>query len=79
MKKDTKWLKKTLHTLSYWDLGWVLEDNKLYEDSSIIKGLEESGFVFVCEDEDGIEYIREEGGYGDHAKIIKLTYKETTS
>ena len=71
--------EKTLYTLSYWDLGWVLEDNKLYEDSSIIiKGLEDSGFVFDCEDEDGIEYIREEGGYGDHAKIFKLTYEETT-
>lgn len=71
-------MKKTLYTLSYWDLGWVLEDNKLYEDSSIIiKGLEESGFVFDHENEDGIEYIREEGGYGDHAKIIKLTYTDS--
>ena len=72
-------MKKTLYTLSYWDLGWVLEDNKLYNDSSaLIKDLEDSGFVFDYEDEDGIEYIRQEGGYGDHAKIMKLTYEEVT-
>lgn len=71
-------MKKTLYTLSYWDLGWVLEDNKLYEDSSIIiKSLEESGFVFDHENEDGIEYIREGDVYDDHAKIIKLTYADS--
>ena len=67
----------TLYTLAYWDLGWVLEDSKLYNDPSVlIKHLEESGFTFEYENEEGIEYIREEGGYGDHAKIIKLTYEE---
>lgn len=71
-------MKKTLYTLTYWDSGWVLENHELHNDSSIIiKGLEDSGFVFDCEDEDGIEYIRQEGGYGDHAKIMKLTYEET--
>lgn len=73
-------MKKTLYTLSYWDSdwGWVLENNKIYEDSSIIiKSLEESGFAFDHENEEGVEYIREEGGYEDHAKIIKLTYADS--
>ena len=70
-------MTETLYTLAYWDLGWVLEDSKLYSDSSVlIKHLEESGFTFEHENEEGIEYICEEGGYGDHAKIIKLTYEE---
>lgn len=70
---------KTLYTLSYWDLGWVLEDNRLFDSpGGIIKKLEEVGFTFEYENEEGIEYIREEGGYGDHAKIIKLTYEEIT-
>lgn len=29
-------MTETLYTLAYWDLGWVLEDSKLYNDSSVL-------------------------------------------